>query len=351
MFTIIFVFNDKKEFSENEFRYLTMFPEFSMDKLFKGIYREELENYTTDQFPFREEWVSLKTKIYKLSGQDMINDVYLAKDNYLINRFKNNINQDKIINVLNEFQSNNPNLNIEILLSPTATSIYEEKLPKYNINKSEKDMINYYYKHLNFKTINIYNTLNKEKNNYELFYKTDHHWTSYGAYFAYQEYCLNNNINYYNLDELNITKVSDTFLGTLYSKVFTNKIYDDIYKINVNNYDVTLKYLDKTTNDFYQKKYLQEKDKYSYFLGPNEPIIEITNNKLDDNSELLIIKDSYANSFIPLIANHYQKIIVIDPRYYNLKISDYIKDHNIKNVLFLYNINNIDTDIGIIKIR
>ena len=239
-----------------------------------------------------------------------------------------------------------------MLISPTATSIYKEKLPKYNINKSEIEMINYYYKNLNFKSINIYDTLNKEKNNYELFYKTDHHWTSYGAYFAYKEYCLNNNINYYNLDELNITKVSDNFLGTLYSKVFTNKKYNyDIYKINTLDYDVTLKYLNKTINDFYQEKYLKEKDKYSYFLGTNEPLIEITNNKLDDNSELLIIKDSYANAFIPLIANHYQKIIVIDARYYNLNISNYIKDNNIKNVLFLYNINNIDTDIGIIKIR
>ena len=348
----MFIVIPKQDFSENEFRYLTKFPKFSLDNLFDGTFIKNLEDYTNDHFPLREKLVSLKTKVYLLSGQDMVNNVYITKDHYLINRFNKNVNQDKIINILNKFYENNPDINIEMLLSPTATSIYKEKLPKYNINVSEIDIINYYNNNLKFKTINIYDTLNKEKDNYDLFYKTDHHWTSYGAYFAYKEYCLNNNINYYNLDELNITKVSDNFLGTLYSKVFTNKKYnDDIYKINTLDYDVTLKYLDKTLDDFYQDKYLKEKDKYSYFLGTNEPLIEITNNKIDNKEELLIIKDSYANSFIPLIANHYHKIIVIDPRYYNLNISDYIKDYNIKNVLFLYNVNNIDTDIGIIKIR
>ncbi len=351
-FSITFFFLPKKDFSENEFRYLTEFPKFSIDKLFKGTYIPSLENYTTDHFPLRDNFVSLKTKAYLLSGQEMISDVYIAKDHYLINRFKTNVNQDKIIKTLNKFQNNNPNINIEMLLSPTSTSINEDKLPKHNINESELDIINYYYNNLNFKTIDIYNILKEEKDNYQLFYKTDHHWTSYGAYFAYKQYCIDNNITYYNLDDLNITKVSDNFLGTLYSKVFTDKKYaDDIYKINTLDYDVTIKYLNKITDDFYQEKYLKEKDKYSYFLGNNEPIIEITNNKIDNKEKLLIIKDSYANSFIPLIANHYQIIIVIDPRYYNLNISDYIKDNNIKNVLFLYNINNIDTDIGIIKIR
>lgn len=350
-FSICFLINDKKEFSENEFRYLQKFPKFSLNSLTSGKYIEELESYFTDHFPLRESFVSLKTKVYEVTGQILINNIYIAKDNFLINKFNKPINSDKIIEIINKFKENNQELNIFIILTPTATSIYENLLPENNINYSEKSAINYYYEKLNIETIDIYNTLIKEKDNYQLFYKTDHHWTSFGAYFAYQEFAKINNIKYYNLNELEIEMVNDKFLGTLYSKVFTtNQEKDKIYKINTNN-SFTVKYLDKTTNTLYEDKYLKEKDKYSYFLNNNQPIIEITNNNIESNEEILIIKDSFANSFIPLLANHYKKIHVIDPRYYNLAISDYIKEKNIKNVLLLYNINNIDTDTGILKLR
>lgn len=351
-FSCWFLINEKKEFSDNEFRYLQKFPEFSFDSLLNGDYIENIESYFTDHFPLRENFVSLKTLVYNLSLQELINNVYVADDGYLINRFDNPVNLDKIIGIINNFKENNKDLNISILLSPTATSIYENLLSKYNINISEKEIIGYYYNSLNIDTIDIYDALIKEKNNYQLFYKTDHHWTSFGAYFAYVEFCKANNIDYYTLDEFNIEMVSDEFLGTLYSKVFTtNQEKDKIHKINLKDIDFTVNYSDKTTNSLYEESYLKEKDKYSYFLNTNKPLIEITNNKIKSNGEILIIKDSFANSFIPMLANHYKKVHVIDPRYYNLAISDYIKEHNLKNVLLLYNINNIDTDTGILKLR
>lgn len=351
-FTFFFIVSDKKEFSENEFRYLEKFPKFSMSSLFNGKYIASIENYTTDHFPLREELVSLKTEVFTIIQQKMINDVYLAEDDYLINRFKSPKNSDKIIKIINRFKEENPDLNVSMLLAPTATSIYQELLPKDNINASERDAINYYYDNLKVKKIDVYDILMANKNKYQLFYKTDHHWTSFGAYFAYYQYCIDNDIKPYELKELHIDRVSDNFLGTLYSKVFTiNQERDKIYKINLKNYDFTLQYLTKTTTDFYQEQYLREKDKYSYFLGTNEPIIEITNNHSDSTDEILIIKDSYANAFIPLLANHYKKVHIIDPRYYNLKISDYLSEKGIKNVLLVYNINNIDTDTGIINLQ
>ena len=101
----------------------------------------------------------------------------------------------------------------------------------------------------------------------------------------------------------------------------------------------------------YEEKYLNEKDKYSYFLDNNHALITITNKSLNNNNELLVIKDSYANSFIPLIAKHYEKIHVIDPRYYRLSISSYIRENNISNVLFLYNVLTLDDDMGIVSVR
>ena len=245
-FSFFFLFSDKKDFSQNEFRYLQKFPQFSWDSLFEGKYIENLENYTTDHFPLREFFVSLKTEIYNLSLQSLVNNVYIAKNNFLINRFDKPKNSDKIIEILNTFKNNNENVEIEMLLSPTASSIYQDLLPKNNINYSEKKAIDYYYNRLNFDTIDIYDSLIKEKNNYQLFYKTDHHWTSFGAYFAYCQYSIHNNINYYKLDDFKIEEVANDFLGTLYSKVFTiNQEKDKIHTINLSNYNFTVEYLDK----------------------------------------------------------------------------------------------------------
>ena len=108
---------------------------------------------------------------------------------------------------------------------------------------------------------------------------------------------------------------------------------------------------DITKDSMYEEKYLNEKDKYSYFLDNNHALITITNKSINNNKELLVIKDSYANSFIPMIAKHYEKIHVIDPRYYRLSISSYINENNISNVLFLYNVLTLDDDMGIVSVR
>lgn len=351
-FSIWFMINDKKEFSDNEFRYLQKFPTFTFENLKSGKYIEELESYFTDHFPLRENFVSLKTLIYNLSGQTLINNVYIGKNNYLINKFDKPKNKDKIISTINKFKENNKDINIDIMIVPTATSIYSNYLPETAINYSEKETIEYYYNNLNVNKINLYNTLINNKNKYQLYYKTDHHWTSFGSYIAYQEYMKNKGLNYYDINELEVKLVSQEFLGTLYSKVFTlNQEKDKIYKINTKENNFTVEYLTKTTNTLYEEEYLKKKDKYSYFLNTNQPLIKITNNNLDNNKEILIVKDSFANSFIPLLANHYEKIHVIDLRYYNLPISNYMNENNLKDILLLYNINTLDTDTGINNLR
>ena len=350
-FSIMFIFSDKKEFSENEFRYLEKKPVFSVDRLLNGKFISSVENYTNDHFPFRDFWVYLRSIVNIGVNQKLINNVYIAKDGFLINRFIEPKNTQRIIKNLNKFYENNKDINMQMMIVPTQTSIYEDKLPKNNINADEVKVINYYRDNLSFPVINIYNDLLNYKNKYQLFYKTDHHWTSYGAYVGYQAYLKNNNIDSYDINDFKIEEVSKDFLGTLYSKVFVYKDKDSIVKFSLDNDNFTIKHTNRTTNSFYEDKYLDTKDKYSYFLGNNEALIEITNNNLEEDNNILVIKDSFANCMIPLLAYHYKNIYVIDPRYYNLKITDFIKDNNIKNVLILYNINTIDTDTGITNIR
>lgn len=343
----------KSSFSDNENRYLEKFPTLSFSDLFNGSYTESLKNYTTDHFPFREQFISLKTSFLKLIGQKEINNIYIGEDNYLIEKYSTPQNKDRIINILNKFATLVGDAEIDFMLVPTSIVINKDKLPKYVSKSSELDDINYYYSNLNFNNIDVYNALIEGNKNYPMFYKYDHHWTTYGAYYSYVEYCKKNNIKYLNIYEFESKKLANDFKGTIYSKLNDFNISgEDMYVLSRKN-DLTVKYVysSRVTNTLFEDKYLDKKDKYSYFLDNNHPLITITNNDINNNKKLLVIKDSYANSFIPFLTNHYKEIHVIDPRFYNLSIANYLKENDIDKILILYNINTIDSDTGIISIH
>lgn len=353
--SVTLLFSNKKEFSVNENRYLESTPAFTLERLLSGKYISDLENYLTDHFPFRDTFMSIKTASLKLLGMNDVNEVYFADDDYLIQKYNKPNNNDKIINTLNSFYKDLNYINMNLILAPTSISINKELLPKNAPTYSEKDTIDYIYDKINFDTINVYDELINHKEDYQMYYRLDHHWTTYAAYYAYVAYSKNNDINYYSLDKFDIEEVTDSFNGTLYSKTndYTRKS-DSIYKFTLPNTSYSVYYSDndKTTTSLYEDKWLKEKDKYSYFLDNNHSLIEITNNSINSSKELVVVKDSYANSLVPFLINHYKKVYVIDPRYYKKKISDFIKENKeIKDLLFVYNTNNIDNDLGIRNIR
>jgi len=355
VFTLIFIFKKNNEFSENENRYLQEFPKFSFSSLIKGTYIEKVEDYFADQFPLRDIFMSIKTKTDKLLGKQDINDVYLGTNDYLIEKYNTPINSNKIIETLNEFYETINYVNLNLMLVPTSISINHEMLPNNVEYKSQMKELEYIYDNINFNTINLYDTLIEQNKYYQMYYRLDHHWTSYGAYYAYQEYCKANNINYLLINDFEIKEVTKEFNGTLYSKSNDySKKSDSIHLFipEKNNYEVEYVYSKKKTDTLYELSYLEKKDKYSLFLDNNHPLIVVTNNDIKNNDEIVIIKDSYANSFVPFIVNHFKKVHIIDPRFYQEDISEYIKaNKNIKDALILYNMNTMDGDVGILTIK
>lgn len=350
LFGIFFFICEKKDFSETENRYLADFPKYSFESLQSGRYIEKLEDYLTDHFPLRDIMMSLKTETYKLLGIKEINEVYIGKDGYLIEQFKKIKNLDRISNIINKFQDK-LGFKVDVMFVPTSVSVNKDKLPNYAINDDQIGAIKEFYSKLNTNNIDVYSSLIENKNNYQLYYKLDHHWTTFGAYIAYLEYCKINDIA--PITDYQINEVTKEFYGTLYSKTNDYSLKaDSIHTFDVKNSDYKVIYdNEKETNTLYEESYLSKKDKYSYFLDNNHSIIEITNNKLNNDKEILIIKDSYANSFVPFIVNHYESTYVIDPRYYKLSISEFIKEKQISNVLFLYNMNTINDDLGIVSVN
>lgn len=345
MLFLLLIILKKEYFSENENRYLEEFPDIKIANILSGDFQDNFSNYVSDHFPFREFFLKIKNTTEHILGSNRISGIYYGEDDYLIEEYKKPKNTDKTIRIINRFVDKNKNINIEFMLVPTSIYVNSSKISKYNISSSESKTIDYYKDNLNTKFIDARENLKRHNKEY-IYYRTDHHWTTEGAYYAYETYCKENNLE---IKPTTYKTVTKDFYGTIYSKLLDNSIKKDYISIveDNTNYEV---YIDnEKTNSFYQEEFLNKKDKYSYFFGGNKSLIHIINN--NEQGDLLIIKDSYANSFIPLIARNYKNIYVIDPRYYKDNISDFIKDNNIHNVLFLYNVLTIDEDIGIVSIN
>lgn len=338
----------KEKFSYNENKYLRQFPVFRLNNLIDGKYMSDIDDYVSDNFPYRDLFLNIKNKFLKFSGMYYQNGVYYGKDGALYEEYDEPKNSDLIISKINNF-SKAVDANMNFILAPSSVEIYSDNISKYNVNVSQIEVIDYFKQNLDIDLINVYDKLSEHKDEY-IYFKTDHHWTSRGAYYAYQEYCKTNDISpfYYNFET-----ISNDFYGTLYSKVIDNNLDKDYIEkiIYAGNYEIF--YFDDNVRDnkLYNDDYLNKKDKYSYFLNNNHSLIEISNNSLSNKSNILIVKDSYANNFVPLIVNNYAKTYVIDLRYYNGSVSEFVYKNNIENILLLYNINTIDDDIGILKLK
>ena len=346
----------EKEFSEEENRNLNTKPKLSIKELIDGSYSKDYEGYISDQFPGRKLFVQLKSKVNLLMGKAENNGVYLGKDNQLMEDFEEEPQEatDEKINVVNNFVNNYENINTSFMMIPTSVEILKDKLPAYAPVDSQLKYMEYIQEKLNpeIKFISPYEAFQNNKDEY-LYYKTDHHWTSKGAYIAYLEYCNALNLEPQKEEEFNVELVANDFYGSLSSKIGEKRGKpDDVYVyIPKENGEVIVNYVTEQikSSSLYSSKALDKKDKYEVFTGGNHSQINIKT-LVDINKKLLIINDSYANSFIPFLTSHYGEIDVVDLRYYTDNIDTLIKEKGITDILFLYNVNTFNSDSSILNL-
>ena len=179
-----------------------------------------------------------------------------------------------------------------------------------------------------------------------IYYKTDHHWTTLGAFYAYQAWAEAMGFEVPDLKDVKQTAVSEEFHGTVYSKLNLDLSKDTMHRFELpstpSKVEVTLDMASKM-DTMYNEKYLSMKDKYSYYLDGNHGLTEITSNG-EGKGTLLIIKDSYAHCFAPFTVGNYKKVYMVDFRYFNMPISSFIEQYGITDVLVLYNAVTFATD-------
>lgn len=350
-FSLAFLIMDKEEFSEGENRYLQKFPAFTWENLKEGKFTEDMQSYLADHFPLRDMFMGLKAETEIALGKREINGVYIGKDGFLIEEYAAPENTEKIISQFEKFAGSVDRAEISLMLVPTAITIYEEKLPALAPVRDQMATRREIQEGAGIPVIDCYGALMDAKADAQLYYKTDHHWTSYGAYAAYVAYCEGKGITALPREAFRIREVSGEFRGTIYSKLNDGRLARDTITVFENpDNRLTVSYPDtgEVTDSLYNFSWLDKKDKYSMFLNNIHPLVEITNETADSDRELVLIKDSYANCMVPFLVNHYRKIYVFDTRYYKGGPSSFINENSrITDVLLLYNMNTLDTDLGV----
>ncbi|RGY97818.1 DHHW family protein [Clostridium sp. AM58-1XD] len=350
-FSGAFFLMKKQAFSESENRYLEKFPQLSFKDLKEGKFTSDLQSYLADHFPLRDVFMGVKAETEIALGKREINGIYIADDGYLIEEYKAPKNTEKITGNFGKFFKAVDSADVSLMLVPTAVTIYADKLPAFAPVRSQLETRKEIYEKSGVPPIDCYDALMSAKDEMELYYRTDHHWTSYGAYTAYRAYCEAKGIVPVEMEQLDKKEVATDFKGTIYSKLNDGRIGSDTITIFENpKNSLTVSYLDtkEITDSLYNFDYLDKKDKYSMFLNNIHPLIEITNETADSDKEMVLIKDSYANSMVPFLVNHYKKIYVFDTRYYKKGPSSFIREHpEVTDVLLVYNMNTLDTDLGV----
>lgn len=361
LIAILFFVLPHQRFSELENRYLQATPQLNWNNLLSKKFAEETESFITDHFPFRDKWLWIKSTAEKFRLQQENNDIYYGKDGYLFEKFlaPDYTKVQQYTESVNEFATNHPDVNMTFMLAPTSIGLYPERLPWLAPSYSQKK-VNQFIEQTLQSDLNFMNGFDflEPHASEPIYYRTDHHWTTYGAYLAYVAYAEQKGWKPLSKKDFLIETVSDSFLGSYHTRSqFTGITPDTIEVYEPRNPVTTEMYIvdvDQTFTSMYDKSFLEKKDQYSYFLGGVHALMKLTT-ELDpqqiDQDKLLVIKDSYAHNVLPFLTNHVSEIHVIDLRYYNGSIADYMNENGIKDVLFIFNTATFVEETSLLKLK
>ena len=402
-------------YSASEKRNLKEFPEFSVDALISGSYFDDIGTWFSDTFPFREQLTRLNTTIKDFSGFDTIaihGDVEVGDDipdvpfednvtpqpsapqvpntqppvtqpqlplpqdeeapdiktqsmgailvagnsAYEYYNFSNTL-APAFINAVNNIKTaSGGKSNVYAMVVPTSIDIQLNDVIRKDINTSDqKKALDYF--NASFKDITaidgIYEAERLHRSEYTYF-RTDHHWTALGAYYAYEQFAYKKGIQPVALSEYE--KVTfDGFLGTFYASSGQSealgKTPDTVIAYEpINDVTCTVQESDGKAFDWKVISDVNDYDdsmKYLTFIGGDQAVVTLQNNDLEDGETCVVIKESYGNAFVPFLIPHYKTVYVVDPRHYKGTLSGFVSDKEIDDVLFIANISTTRNSIYI----
>ncbi len=373
--TIASLATPEREYSVRENRELAGKPKFTEKKFFKGKFQKKYETYLSDQFFLRDRWVNLSGAIQAAEGKKEINGVYLGRDGYLVEKSlmddtltgdsltENSAmekspadgdeeksdqrqvqeNVEYLSSFLNDMTKEYGEDHVSCLLIPSKAAAMPEKLPAFAEVSDYSGLTDALGKKLQNPEIlmDLRDVMNAHQGEY-IYYRTDHHWTTLGAYYAYQAWAeRTGQAEARPLDSYERETVFDDFYGTTYNKAHVRVPADDVELFHSPGEEgVTVRMDDGETEANSLYFYDEAKkgfNRYNIFFSKNTFKIEIRTGAKTGKS-LLVLKDSFANCFVPFLTEDYEQIVMIDYRYGKTAMGNILEQYDaITDVLVLFN--------------
>jgi len=368
--------------SLEEKRALAQFPEFSIDSVLNGSYMNKIDNFIQDNFPFRQIWINLSNTIIKyrgiqnkqiafydaktiapknvivmdhndttvveidsstssktvIGGGDIVSNILIYNGMAIQIFGGNNAMANAYAKVINKYQNIfNGSINIFDIVVPSHASFYlPEQYKKMSV--SEKNNIDHIYSSLSpgIYAVDAYTEMEAHKNEY-LFFRTDHHWTGRGAYYAYYAFCKKAGIPPIELGSME-RKIKKKFLGSLYWLTRDSRLaenYDSVEYFKVPGKFKAWYYTDSLINKGRLiTVYAEYASNYGVFLGGDFPLMKIETS-LSNGKRVLLLKNSYGNAFAPYLTANFERVYVIDYRYFNHDVKEFVSKEGITDIVIL----------------
>ena len=332
-------------YSEREKRTLTQKPKFTVADFLSGKFSDELENYLTDQVPLRDGWVTLKTYLELAVGKRESGGVYIGRDKYLMDKFTSYSKKQLAANAeaLAELQKElaAEGISMNTILVPVAAQVLADKLPAY-APTADYTAILRALTDAGVDAVDVFSALAAHSDE-NIYYRTDHHWTSLGAYYAY---CAWRGVEP-NADEWTREVLCDNFHGTTWNKVPLPSVPAEEITAWYKHANRSVSYNggQYETDSIYERKYLDGSDQYAVFLNSNQAQTVIEGS--GESGKLLLIKDSYGNTFAQFPVEDYAEVHVLDLRFFKGDVTEYARENGITDALVLYGVQNFVKDTNL----
>ncbi len=336
-----------KSFSEDENRVLQTLPPFSIQSLINGKFTKNIASYCSDQIPLRNAFVGTKAVAETIFTKRENNSVLLGKDGYIIAKtdYTNFAVMDRNISAIEYFE-NVCGVDLRVAVAGRSQDVLLSYIPSlYPAQEVSDAAFAHLSGNLDTVQIDLLTPLRERTAAGEyVYYRTDHHWTTLGAYYAYVEIISSYGIEPYPFEHFTREVVSEEFYGTTWSKAGMKWIAPD--SMEFFRFDGDDKFVCETVDSgtviegFYDRSYLNKKDKYSAFIGGNNGRVKIYSASDEPRETLVLIKDSFGHSLAPFLAMHFD-LDVIDLRYYKLPVADVIAESGAEKVLIIYNMDSL----------
>ena len=382
------VVDKDKTVSESENRALAKRPKLTASAVFGGDFSVDFENYYSDNFPARDFFIKLNQPLNKLMTQfrfsddgDVVVDVNKSDGDFAgegvdlgnvtdaMSEMKDNTaavtpdedatvkgtiilsgdrameiytysesSAKRYVSTINSLAKSVPTAKVYSIIAPTSVEFYGTK--KYRSGEhSQHDAIKNVYSMLDpsVTAVDVYSPIMEKADEY-IYFRTDHHWTARGAYYAYTAFCKAANTQAPPIASYSTHNI-DGFLGSLYrqtqsSALKNNPDYVECFELltQAENTVYTSSAMNDGVKTYVVAKKVSGDNKYLAFISGDQPLEKITTG-VTNGKKILVIKESFGNAFVPFLCNNYQEVYVVDPRKIDMNLPEFVKNNGIGEVL------------------